>query len=87
MMIVMGACALKNSISYVWLFALVPKKDKSICCGCLNAWDTSVLAVVTFYFLLISKNWFYLYFIMSVAGIFAKIFMLVCAPESPMWLL
>jgi hypothetical protein len=71
----------------VWLFDLLPQKYKSVCNGVMNGWDTSVLTFVTLYYLFINKDWFYITLFFSVLGAFAKIFILIIAPESPRWLL
>jgi len=53
----------------------------------MNAWDTSVLCIVTIYYLFINKHWFYLTLTFTILGAVAKIFILLIAPESPRWLL
>lgn len=50
-------------------------------------YDGLTLSVMTFYFLYFSRDWFKLCFVMTIAGAIGHIFMLLCAPESPRWLL
>ena len=83
----MGACQLKNSISYVWLFDLVQQKDKPIAVGVLNAWDCLTISVVSFYFKFVSKYWFSLYLFMSLIGFASLMILTFIIPESPKWLL
>lgn len=87
MMAVLGACQLKNSTCYVWMFGLIQRKHASMCCGLLNTWDTVTLTVLTLYFRYWNKNWFYLYFSLTVLGALSMLFMMVLAPESPKWLI
>ena len=83
----MGACQLKNTVCYVWLFDLMMRKDKSVCCGLLNAWDTITLTVTAIYFLYWNRNWFNLCLGMTILGAISHFYMLIYAPESPKWLL
>jgi hypothetical protein len=83
----MGACQLKNSVCYVWLFDLVESQHKSVTCGFLNAVDTITVTVATLYYLYWNKNWFNLCFWMTVIGGVSHFYMVIFAPESPKWLL
>ena len=83
----MGACQLKNSTSFCWLFDLVESKHKAIVCGCINSFDMLTLSVISFYFMFVSNDWFALFFVMTVLGAISLVFLLVCVPESPKWLL
>lgn len=87
MFALMGACQLKNTVCYVWLFDLIMRKDKSVSVGILNAWDTITLTVLTLYFLYWDKSWFNLCLFMTVLGTACHCFMIFCAPDSPKWLL
>jgi MFS family permease len=84
---VMGMCQLKNQVCYTWLYGLVMSRDKSNCSAILNAWDCITLAVVTLYFLFWNKNWFPLFFTMSVISCICHLLMINLAPESPTLLL
>jgi Sugar (and other) transporter len=49
--------------------------------------DTITLTISTLFYLFLSKNWFYLCFGFTVVGAVSHFYMIVCAPESPKWLL
>jgi len=83
---VMGACQLKNSVCYMWLFGLIQRKHTSVCCGLLNAWDTLTLTVLTVYFLYFSKNWFPLILATTALGFLGNTIMMFI-PDCPAWLL
>ena len=83
---IMGACQLKNSVSYMWLFGLIQRKHTSISCGILNSWDTLTLSVIAVYYTFISNNWFGLMLSMTILGTVGNVIMLFM-PESPGWLL
>lgn len=85
--VIMGSCQIKNSVSYVWLFDLVRQNDKPIAVGILNSWDCVTLAVTCLYFKFVSRNWFGLYFFMSVVGLVSLLILTFIIPESPKWLL
>jgi len=82
----MGACQLKNSVSYMWLFGLLQTKHKSVCCGIMNAWDCSTLTVTTLYFMYVSKDWLPIMLAATVLATAGHIIMLFM-PERPVWLL
>jgi MFS family permease len=82
----MGACQLKNSTSYCWLFDLVESKHKSSVCGFINSFDMLTLSVIAFYFMFLTHYWFYLFMGMTVLGALSLVFLLTCVPESPKWL-
>jgi hypothetical protein len=83
----MGACQLKNSGCYGWLYDLVETKHKAVASGFLTAFDSVSMAVIPFYFLSISKNWFNLFFGFTVLSAICHFGMLHFAPDSPKWLL
>jgi MFS family permease len=84
---VMGFCQLKNQVCYTWLYGLVMSRDKSNCSAIINAWDGIAMTIVTCYFLYWNKNWFPLFFGMSIAASFCHFLMILLAPESPKLLL
>jgi len=83
---IMGACQLKNSVSYMWLFGLLQTKHKSVCCGIMNAWDTSTLTVTTLYFMYVSKDWLPIMLAATILATIGHLIMLFM-PERPIWLL
>jgi hypothetical protein len=82
-----GFSQLKNNVSYTWLFESVESRHKSSACSVLNAFDTLTMAITCFYFLAISRNWFWLYFTMTVLATFSFMLTMAIVPESPKWLL
>jgi len=83
----MGACQFKNSTCFCWLFDMVESKHKSTVCGIINSFDMLTLSVIASYFLCLSRYWFALFAIMTILGALSLIFLLICVPESPKWLL
>lgn len=84
---IMGFSQLKNSVCYTWLFTLVHTSNKQSVCTFLNAFDTLTLCVTCCYFVFVSREWFYLYFTMTLLGTLSFAVMIFCIPESPKWLL
>ena len=83
----MGLLQLKNSVCYTWLFGLIHSKNKQSVCSFLNAYDTLTTSVTCIYFVYVSKEWFYLYFFMTVLGTFSFLVTILVVPEAPRWLL
>ena len=83
----MGACQLKNSTSFCWLFDMVESKHKTTVCGVINSFDMLTLSVIAFYFMFFSHHWFVLFTLMTTLGGLSLVFLLFCVPESPKWLL
>jgi hypothetical protein len=84
---IMGFAQLKNSVCYTWLFNLVHSNDKQSICSFINAFDTLTLCITCCYFVFLSREWFYLYFIMTFLGTVSYAIIILCVPESPKWLL
>lgn len=84
---VMGASQLKNNVCYSWLFSMVHSSNKSAACSFLNAFDTSTILVTCVYFQFISREWFWLYLVMTVLASMSFLILMVFVPESPRWLL
>jgi hypothetical protein len=58
-----------------------------VACGVLNTYDCSTLSFLAIYFMLISNDWFYFFFVMTILGAVSHGCMLFFAPDSPKWLL
>lgn len=84
---VMGACQLKNSGCYGWLHDLLETKHKAVATGFLAGFDSLSLAIIPMYFLYLSKNWFNLFFLLTVMSGISHFTILYFSPESPKWLL
>jgi hypothetical protein len=82
-----GFSQLKNNVCYTWLFESVESKHKSSACSALNAFDTLTMAMACFYFVAISRHWFWLYFTVTLLGTLAFMITMIIVPESPQWLL
>ena len=76
---------MKGAISYVWLAELVPATNKNVCTVCLTCFDSGTMAVVGFYFLMISKDWFPLMLFTSVLSTVSLILAWIFIPETPSW--
>ena len=85
--IVGGACALKQSVTFVWIFELLPEKRKTMASVSMSCFNTATIAVVCLYFWAITKNWMPLFLGMSVLNTVAFIFSAFFMPESPKWLI
>jgi hypothetical protein len=84
---IMGFSQLKNSVCYTWLFTLVHSRDKQSVCSFVNAFDSLTLFITCSYFVLLSREWFYLYFTMTLLGTVSYLIIVLFVPESPKWLL
>ena len=84
---VMGLAQLKTNICYTWLFSIVHTSNKSSVCSFLNAFDTSTMLTTCLYFQFISREWFWLYLVMTVLASMSFIILMAFVPESPRWLL
>lgn len=84
---VQGLCQLKNSVCITWLFSLVHSNNKSQACSLLNAWDTLTLFVTCIYFQYVTREWFWLYLVLTSLGTISYLTMIFVLPEAPMWLL
>ena len=83
---ILGLSQIKNSVSYVWLTECVPLPYKSTAIIAISLVDAVPMGVTCFYFMYISKDWFYLSFFMLMLSVAATLLAFVC-PESPRWLL
>ena len=84
---VMGACQLKNSGCYGWLYDLLETKHKAVASGFLTGFDSLSMTIIPLYFLYLNKNWFNLFFGLTVLSGISHFGMLYFSPESPKWLL
>ena len=82
-----GLSQLKNTVCYIWIGELVPQKSASGVAVSLTTFDSTTIAVVCLYFILVSRDWFPLMFSMTLVGSLAFVFSFVYMPESPSWLL
>jgi len=69
------------------LFELTESKHKPTAITLLNVWDNITMTITCTYFMLISRDWFYLYLIMTIAGSLSYILSMFLLPESPKWLM
>jgi hypothetical protein len=53
----------------------------------LNANDVLTMAVLCTYFMLVSRDWFWIYFYMTCVGSLSYLGVMLFMPESPKWLL
>ena len=80
---ILGLCQLKNTVCYVWIADLVPSRNSNACSIAMTSNDAFTLACVCFYFLVISRNWFPLFMMMTVVGTIALLVLVFVVPESP----
>ena len=82
-----GLCQLKCTVCYVWMAELVPQTNANSVAVTLTSLDSGTIAVVCLYWMLVSRNWFPLVFVMTLLGSLAFLFAVCFMPESPSWLL
>ena len=82
-----GLSQLKNSVAYVYAVELVPARQSGPVNVCLTSFDSATMFFVCFYFIFISKDWFPLFFTMTVLATLAYLGIVFLLPDSPIWLL
>lgn len=80
----MGLSQVKNGLSFVWLSECTSTTYKPRGFTVINMFDALTMAVVGLYFIFISKEWFWLYFIMLLLTYITTALVVFC-PESPRW--
>ena len=83
----MGVCQLKNGVLLTYGFEICTQETKSLHCSIINSVDMTVVSLMNFYVLYISKNWKPFFLIMTWLGVIACTVFVAFAPESPKWLL
>ena len=86
-LIFFGLTQIKNTVPYVYLVELVPAKYSTSMSAGMTSFDSATLAVVCLYFIFISRDWFPLFFAMTLLSTFSYLVIVVFVPESPIWLL
>ena len=81
-----GFSNMKNSQSYVWASEVVPFNRRSKAFTLINVADALPPTITGLFYLLVSRNWFTIYFISVVISYSALLFAFIC-PNSPRWLL
>ena len=81
-----GFSNMKNSQSYVWASEVVPFHRRSKAFTLINVADALPPTITGLFYLLVSHNWFTIYFISVVISYSALFFAFMC-PNSPSWLL
>lgn len=69
------------------LFELNQTKHKTTVISLLNAFDYSSMGMSCLFYLLISRNWFWLYACLTLTGTLSYFLAMLLVPESPKWLL
>lgn len=82
-----GLSQMKHSVVYVWMNELVPARHKVSVTSFLTSWDSGSIAIVCFYFLFISKDWFPIMLICVILSTVSWLGCVLLLPESPSWLL
>ena len=77
---------MQNSVSYVWLYESVSKKNKATVVTFINAIYAMPQPIMCLYIMYISKDWYKLCFWALILGYISLIICYFC-PESPQWLI
>ena len=85
--LIYGLTQLKNTVSYIYLLELIPEKYGTVANVSMTSFDSATMAFVCLYFILISKDWFPLMFVMTLMSTFALLVIIFVLTESPIWLL
>jgi MFS family permease len=86
-LILYGLTQMKNTVPYVYLIELVPAKFSTSMSAGITSFDSATTAVVCIYFIFISKDWFPLFFAMTLLSLFSYLLIVFYLQESPIWLL
>jgi len=82
-----GLTQMKNTVPYVYLVELVPARFSTSMSAGITSFDSATTAVVCIYFVFISKDWFPLFFAMTLLSTLSYLVIVFFLPESPIWLL
>jgi len=86
-LMILGFSQLKNTVPYVYLAELVPAKYETAMSASITSFDCATAAVVCLYFITISRDWFPLFFAMTLLSTLSYLTIVFILPESPIWLL
>ena len=87
MVLLAVGCAVKNSLTYTWLFECVHTDNKAAAVSAINVGDMAQVMLFGVYAMFVSNKQFAFMFAFYCLGIIAWLATYVLMTESPKWLL